>query len=276
MNRQWLLAGVPAVSMIVAVVAVSKAVICARQNAELARQAAEWRRAAEADERGNARPAEAPEREPPVPSGAEEIRAGSGPDAALLAEATRLRDLLARRDEAIAEQQKKMRELEQDRVRPQGRAERRAEYMRKLQADNPQRYEELRQRRREMREQITANASDQFTFLSGIDVAGWPQEWQQNHLRLLETIRAVNEVARQTPERPESDSSEARRQMFQAIRDSREMFNAERDMLLYDMARQIGYEEADAWRFADYVALVLQMTTPRSLFQPRPQPPAAE
>ena len=48
-----------------------------------------------------------------------------------------------------------------------------------------------------------------------------------------------------------------------------EMFAAEQDILLYDAAQQMGFDEDGSWEFVDYIQIIYTVTSPRGLFRGR-------
>lgn len=175
---------------------------------------------------------------------------------------------LTERDLRITELAEQVKNFEEEREARGRRRRRRQEEMAKLKEEDPERYKEIEKQRAEFRERLKTNAGDQYAFLEAVDVSKWPVEWQENHAKLLETVAIINEVINKAAEGG-SDERNTRRQMFTQLRESREMFTAEQDMLLYDTARQMGFDEDGSWEFVDYIQTIHNVTSPRGLFRGR-------
>ncbi|MFC1453277.1 hypothetical protein ACFLSJ_08050, partial [Verrucomicrobiota bacterium] len=179
---------------------------------------------------------------------------------------------LAQRDEQIAELKKQAAAAEEAREGRRWRRQDRAQYMERLKEEDPARYEEIQKQRAEFRERLEVNAGDQYTFLSAVDVSGWPEELQDNHAKVLETVAVVYDAISRASTNGVGEASDVRRRMFRQLRDSREMFAAEREMLLYDAAQQMGFDDGESRQFVEYIQTVDNATSARGLFR-RSGPP---
>ena len=175
---------------------------------------------------------------------------------------------LTERDLRITELAEQVKNFEEE-VESRARRQRlRQEEMAKLKEEDPERYKEIQDRRAEFRERLRTHAGDQYTFLEAVDISKWPVEWQENHVELLATVAMINEAINNAEEGG-SDERNTRREMFTQLRESREMFAAEQDMLLYDAAQQMGFDEDGSWEFVDYIQTINNVASPRGLFRSR-------
>jgi len=186
---------------------------------------------------------------------------------------------LTQRDEKIAELKEQLKKSEDPGERRRRRREEREQYMERLKEEDPERYEELQKQRTDFRERLKANAGDQYAFLAEVNVSEWPEELQDNHAKVLRTVARIIEAIHQASTEGEAGRSNVGRQMFRQLRNSREMFAAEREMLLFDAAKQMGFDEDESWDFVDYIQTIQNVTSLRTLFRRRellPQQPPAE
>jgi hypothetical protein len=185
----------------------------------------------------------------------------------------RLRD----RNMVIDDLQAKLKERDDRLTALSSRRNRRQDYMENLKKEDPERYEQMLKERQDFQERLAENAVDQHDFLSKVDVSSWPSELQENHAKVLETVAKITEVLRQPSDSEESRGT--RREMFRQFRDTMDMFEKERSMLLYDAAQQIGFDNEGSREFVDYVETINDVTSPRALFRrgarPQQQEPEA-
>jgi len=270
MDREKLLSILIPALGIVAAAASAVAIKEWRANGSLRAQLAERARAEQAvpapepATREPATPAAVPAA--PEPAADEDVDLSAYND-----EMARLQALVAHRDQTITQLRDQLNNLE-SRPAPErkSRAERRKEYMEKLKAENPAKYreelqrrEEREQRRADFRERISTHLDSQISYFSDIDVASLPEELQENHQKILDTLGEFQAMMNKEGER----TREERREMFGKMRGLREAFETERAVLLYDVGRNLGYNDDDAWVFVEHVHQITDMTSVGGMFR---------
>ncbi len=150
----------------------------------------------------------------------------------------------------------------------EGRGRRRWEEMvAQFRENNPERAAEFDALRANFREQVKTAVNDQVAFLEEVDVTAWEPEDQEIHRKLIDNIRELsNAFLGDTP--PNFANAEARQNLFARMRETGELLEQERALLLRDTARQMGYDEAGADEFVQYIETINRVTSPRG-FLPR-------
>jgi hypothetical protein len=138
----------------------------------------------------------------------------------------------------------------------------REEDMAELQKTDPARFAEIEKQRAEFRDRIKTAAADQVNFLTSVDVSRWSAEQQENHARLLANIAAFTDAMTQRNQPAATDG----RSMWDKIRETGELMETEQNLLLYDAAQQMGFDEKGSKEFVDYIQTIQKATSPRGFF----------
>ena len=185
-------------------------------------------------------------------------------------ELSELKFLLRERDEIITGLKNRLQELEQNRSAGRSFGDRREEYLKQLREQYPERYEQIRRRGETMRERMTVNISEQREFLDSMEVLDLPLEEQESHARLMEELSAIDEILNSmTEDMDAGDMRRLRMQVYRKLRGLRNLFETEREILLHDLAGQLGYDGGDAWQFVDYINYINEMTSARAIWRRR-------
>ncbi len=164
-------------------------------------------------------------------------------------------DLRARLEILEAEQQNRE-------TRTPTRAERMQAWRERMQQQDPEGYERRRQEGREMMVVVAENTRERLQFMQSIPTDGLTPDYLENHNALLERLAFFDGVMQQIAENPDNpDNRELLPSMFANMRGVDEMLNMQRDILLDDLARDIGYEGEEAGHFVAAVNLITEMTT---------------
>ncbi len=141
------------------------------------------------------------------------------------------------------------------------------ERMEKLKKENPERYEEMRNRMLEFGKRIESTAVENQNFLANLDKSRMSQEELENHAKIEEMVKVNAELSARINQDPESpESEELRREMFSNFRELREIFDTERNYALKQFARTLGYSDNGADTFTEYVDYIYKMTSMRGYF----------
>jgi len=179
-----------------------------------------------------------------------------------------------------AELEKKEREIAKLRVQPTGpagdatrggapdqpevsREDRRAQEMARMKAAEPAEYQEMLQRRVQMRVEMKQGLDDRLKFYNGIDLTGLPPETVARHRELLGNLQKMSASFAAMAANPEGQTNfgDLREQMT-AMND---VMKEQRSILMEDLAVDLGLEGNAAGDLVETIEYIREMTTP-----PRP------
>lgn len=140
--------------------------------------------------------------------------------------------------------------------------------MEKLKQTDPQRFQEIESQRTAFRERLNTDTQDKYAFLSSMDVSQWAADMQANHAKVVDLYARMAEATGQT-EGGAAANHDAQRQLFAQWHETGEQLQVEQDMLLYDTAKQLGFEGGNADQFVEYIKTIHQATSPRGFFPGR-------
>ncbi len=145
---------------------------------------------------------------------------------------------------------------------PQGRAERMQAWRERMQQQDPEGYERRREEGREMMGRVAETTRDRLLFMQSIPTEGLAPEYLENHHALLERLEFFDRTMQEVAANPDDPQNRARLpQMFAQMRGLDEMLQMQRDVLLDDFARDIGYQGEDAETFVSAIHVITDMTT---------------
>ncbi len=173
---------------------------------------------------------------------------------------------LEAREQEVSDLRSRLQELEVEQQNSERRTPTRAERMQawreRMQQQDPEGYERRRQQGREMMGVVAENTRDRLQFMQSIPTEGLSPDYLENHHALLERLAFFDGVMQQIAENPDNpDNRELLPAIFANMRGVDEMLNMQRDILLDDLARDIGYEGEEAGHFIEAVNLITEMTT---------------
>ena len=172
-----------------------------------------------------------------------------------------LRKRLAEKNEVVAEAEER-RQRRENGERPE-----RGQFMQRLQERDPERYEEINKAMNTFAERMQGNLTERFGFYEQLSTDQMTEEQLSNHEKLLAKVAEVKDLfaamhATQDPAELDSMRGEA----FGAMREMRDLLEVERGVALKEMGTQLGYAEAEANDFAEYIDYIYDMTSPRSFY----------
>ncbi len=177
-----------------------------------------------------------------------------------------LRHALQSREQEIARLQARIAELEargEERdAQRQGRAERMQAWRERMQQQDPETLERRRQEGREMMGRVAETTRDRLLFMQAMPTDGLSPEYLENHNALMARLIFFDEAMQQIAEQPENpENRELMPRIFANMQGLDEMLQMQREVLLDDLARDIGYEGEDAGVFVNAVSTITEMTT---------------
>lgn len=172
---------------------------------------------------------------------------------------------LKEKDKTVEGLKKQLEVLQIKAAEKKDEADKNLSLLERLKKNDPEGYRQLRQRMDERSQRMEDSIFSQQDFIAGLDTSGMNKNQFENHEKLQETLKSINEKIseiNQNPDSPEAD--DLRRDVFSSIRDTREMLATERNAALNWLARSLGYEnEEDVSTFSNYVNYIYNMTSLR-------------
>lgn len=136
-------------------------------------------------------------------------------------------------------------------------------YWDKLKQDNPEEYARIQEERRQRNQEMADMTRERSAFLKAVPTEGLSQEYLDNHRALVEKMEILNQAMTQIAADPDSQASQAlRHQMFTNTVGMAGMMKKERELLLNDMAQDLGYKPPEASNFVKYINYVQEVTSP--------------
>lgn len=146
----------------------------------------------------------------------------------------------------------------QEPQRPMGFRER----MEKMKQDDPQRYQQMTNRFAQFRLSRARHAASRIEFLSSIDTSGMSASAKRTHEELQEVIAAREALESRLHDADLTD--EERRELFTQMRETdgrmRRLNEVERDNLLLETAKGLGFGTADAKEITATIKQVIDAT----------------
>lgn len=144
-----------------------------------------------------------------------------------------------------------------DRRRPRSREE----YMHRLKEENPERYAEMQKRREAFRSRLEHGTAERATFFLDVNTENMTDEERENHENLLSLLGgSLQKLSGEM-------DGDSRHGLRHAMRDISQLYGFERDYILKQSFREMGFEDEDANAVAEYVEQVYDMTSMRGMFR---------
>ncbi|MBN1864504.1 MAG: hypothetical protein JW808_06350 [Victivallales bacterium] len=136
-----------------------------------------------------------------------------------------------------------------------------------LRAADPERYQQIIEHYNAMNERMTSSVEDRLLFFNELDTSGMTVEQLEDHNKLLEKLALMHEsiAAARAADDPEL-IREAMRSQFQNFRDLSSLMEKERDYLIIDAGRMMGFSDEDSRLLRDYVVNAYEITSGRGFF----------
>jgi len=193
-------------------------------------------------------------------------------DPGLTEELDRLRAELAQRDEMISNMRNQVRQIPMSTeqiatVAPPVRGD----WLDNLREEDPERYEQIQQRRTEMRQRMQDSFARKAAHFLYRDTNFMSEAEQVEHGQMLSLLEDTWRLA----ERVQDDrlSWEERRpiraELMEQVAELRPLLESARDRELYDLGRQLGYDEAGAAQFVEYINDMHEVSSFTGIFRGR-------
>ena len=167
-----------------------------------------------------------------------------------------LKALLAERDAELA----RLREMMEGR-RNGGDRQSFQDRMAQLKEEDPERYEEMMQRREEFQERMRYDQASRMAAFMDMDTSNMTEEELANHNALLEKLAQIWDQTAETDMMEAMSNPESRREMFTTMREVGEMMDAERTVMFKQLGSEVGLDSSDSEDFAAYVESIIETTT---------------
>lgn len=168
------------------------------------------------------------------------------------AEIQRLQARIAELEAVEAEREKRRQEMAE---RMQSRRDR-------MQAQDPAEYERRRKEGQERLLDMASQTNERLEFMKAVPVEGLAPAYLENHLAVLERMEFFNSAMAQIAADPEGTAArELMPQVFMNMRGMGEMMEMQREVLLNDYARDLGYDGQNATDFVKSINYITEATT---------------
>lgn len=151
---------------------------------------------------------------------------------------------------------------------PEDWRQRQRERMEQLRQEDPEEYTRIQQERRDFQQRVVDNLGGQVEFLAELSTEGLAAEQLENHQALLARLSSFRQKVSQVSADPVSDEGGvSRRELFQEFREIAPLMEKERQVVLNNLAIDLGYAPDEAQSFVEYVDFVNEMTSPRAIMR---------
>ena len=152
-------------------------------------------------------------------------------------------------------------EAERDALQANKRPERESfqDRMARMQADEPERFKEMQERRASFTEQIQTAQLDRTEFLSGLNTDNMSEEQFAAHNELMTRLDEMTTVTSAFAE-GRFPSREERGVLRENIGAVRQLYEVEREFVLQEVGRDLGMDDTAASEFGTYMGTVYDLT----------------
>ena len=146
---------------------------------------------------------------------------------------------------------------------PPNAAEMRAR-MEEMREKEPERYAQMTNRMAQWRQNMARRTSDRLEFFASLDTAAMSPKQRANHEKLQSLLARQDELMQQLNPSDTSITDAQREKNFREMHEMRHQIHdleqAERDMLLHQTARNLGYKGADAREVVETIKTIYDAT----------------
>lgn len=136
------------------------------------------------------------------------------------------------------------------------------EFIEEMKKNDPERYAQMTNHMAQFRQRRLERAQSRLDFLASIDMSQLGDEAQATHLRLQELIAKREDVEANlhSEDISDEDREAAFREMVEMEREMRELNRQERDNLIAETVRELGYNGEDATAVVDTLKEIISAT----------------
>jgi hypothetical protein len=200
------------------------------------------------------------------------VSAPSDADPDWAEEVDRLKAELVRRDEMIANMRNQVRQIPMSTeqiaaVAPPARGD----WLENLREEDPERYEQIQQRRIEMRQRVQDSFARKAAHFLYRDTNFMSEAEQVEHGQMLSLLENTWRLAERVQDDSLSweDRRPIRAELMEQVAELRPLLESARDRELYDLGRQLGYDEAGAAQFVEYINDMHEVSSFTGIFRGR-------
>ena len=152
-------------------------------------------------------------------------------------------------------------------TQPRDRGDRQRFSLVELKEKDPERYQRIMESRTKMNEQMSKGVADKMVFFNDLDTSNMTEKELENHQKLLEKLAKMHEDTEKLGKNDNpAEIQDTMRAQWQNMREVSELMRGERDYLLMDAGRKMGFNEEEAKLLKDYVNNAYEITSGRSMF----------
>ena len=137
-----------------------------------------------------------------------------------------------------------------------------------LKAQNPDRYQKIMDYYSRMNKRMSQGVEDKMVFFNDLDTTGMTDKELENHQKLLEKLAKMHEATEKAEGSGDAENLQnTMRSQWQNHRELSPLLNNERDFLLMDAGRKMGFTENESKQLKDYVKNAYDVTSGNSMFR---------
>ena len=133
--------------------------------------------------------------------------------------------------------------------------------MARMKEEDPEGYAEMIKNRTERRDAIRYDLAERTANFMELDTAFMTDAEHQNHDLLIEKMGDVWSLTEQFNDAEQQPNRDAMRELFGAINEARPLMDAERSTMFRQLANDLGYDGTEAQEFSSYVEGIISATT---------------
>ena len=138
--------------------------------------------------------------------------------------------------------------------------------LKEMKVNNPERYQKIMDYYNSMNSRVASGVEDKMVFFNELDTANMTEEELENHQKLLEKLAKMHEATEKAGENPDDIKNNMRSQ-WKNYRELSKLMQKERDYLILDAGRKMGFDDTEAKLLRDYVNNAHEITSGRSFFR---------
>jgi len=140
--------------------------------------------------------------------------------------------------------------------------------LRDLKENDPERYERIMEHYIRMNERMSKGVADRMVFFNDLDTSEMTDKELENHQKLLERLAEMHEETEKTGmSNNAEDIQSAMREQWKNYRELSKMMRKERNYLIIDACRKMGFSNEEAKLLKNYVNNAYDITSGRSMFR---------
>ena len=153
-------------------------------------------------------------------------------------------------------------------VQPKNSRQRRT--LQELKVENPERYQKIVDYYTKISARVANGVADKMVFFNELDTSEMTEKELENHQKLLEKLAKLHEDTEKAGLDNNPDAMrDTMKSQWKNYREISKLMKKERDFLIIDAGRKMGFDDYEAKLLKDYVNNAYDITSGRSMFRGR-------